>query len=70
MTEVAGKLNRYKLKIRNQIEIAVAKAVKRVKELIDIELFEHKSPYSKKNSAGWPGPNSIFKDHIKITYEL
>lgn len=68
--KLAEKLNRYKLKTRNQIEAAVAKAIKSVKELIDIELFEHKIPCRKKISAGRPGPNSIYEDYIKISYEL
>jgi len=70
LNELAGKLNRYKLKTRNQIEAAAAKAITSVKELIDIELLEHKISYSKKISAGRPGPNSIYEDHIKVTYEL
>jgi transposase len=70
LAELAGKLNRYKLKTRKQIEAAVTKAIKSVKELIDIELVEHKSPYRKKISAGRPGPDSIYETHTKITYEL
>jgi len=70
LAELSGKLNRYKLKTRKQIETAIAKTIKSVKELIDIELLEHKTPYRKKISAGRPGPNSIYEDHIKITYEL
>jgi len=67
---LAGKLNRYKLKTRKQIEAAVAKAIKSVKELIDIELLDHTIPCRKKISAGRPGPNSIYEDHTKNTYEL
>ena len=68
--KLAEKLNHYKLKTRNQIEAAVAKAIKSVKGLIDIELLEHKIPYRKKISPGRPGPNSIYEDYTKITYEL
>ena len=70
LTELAGKLNRYKLKTRKQIESSVAKAIKSVKELIDIELIENTVPYRKKISAGRPGPDSIYENHTKITYEL
>jgi hypothetical protein len=59
--ELAGKLNRYKLKTRKQIEAAVAKATKNTKGLFDIEIFEHQQTYSKKVGAGKPGPNSIYK---------
>lgn len=70
LAELAGKLNRYKLKTRKQVEAAVTKATKNVKELIDIELVEHKNPYRKKISAGRPGPDSIYEEYTKITYEL
>jgi len=70
LAELSGKLNRYKLKTRKQIETAVAKAIKNVKEIIEIELIEHKIPYRKKISPGRPGPDSVYKDHTKITYEL
>ncbi|HKL18689.1 MAG: hypothetical protein KGY61_05025 [Desulfobacterales bacterium] len=70
LAELAGKLNRYKLKTRKQIEAAVAKAIKNTKGLFDIEILEHKDTYPKKVGAGKPGPNSIYKEHTEITYEL
>lgn len=70
LTELAGKLNRYKLKTRKQIEAAVAKATKNIKGLFDIEILEHKNTYQKKVGAGKPGPNSIYEEHTEVTYEL
>jgi transposase len=70
LAELAGKLNRYKLKTRKQVEAAVTKVIKSVKELMNIELLKHEIPYRKKISAGRPGPDSIYEDNIKITYEL
>lgn len=70
LTELAGKLNRYKLKTRKQIEAAVAKATKNIKGLFDIEILEHKNTYPKKVGAGKPGPNSIYEEHTEVTYEL
>ena len=70
LAELSGKLNRYKLKTRKQIQAAVSKAVKNVKDLIDVELVEHALPYRKKVSPGRPGPNSIYEDSLKVTYEL
>jgi transposase len=67
---LAGKLNRYKLKTRKEIEAAVDIMIKNVKELIDVELVEHTMPYKKKVSPGRPGPDSIYKDCTKIIYEL
>ena len=70
LAELAGKLNRYKLKTRKQIEAAVAKANYNTGGLIEIELLEHQSSYKKKNGAGRPGSASIYEDRTKITYEL
>ena len=70
LADLAGKLNRYKLKTRKQIEAAVAGAVKNVKELIDVKIVEHATPSRKKISPGRPGPESIYEDRLKITYEL
>lgn len=70
LAELAGKLNRYKLKTRKQIEAAVAKATKSTKGLFDIEILEHKQTYQKKVGAGKPGPNSTYKEHTQTTYEL
>ena len=70
LANLSGKLNRYKLKTRKQIEAAVAGAVKNVKELIDVEIVEHTISYRKKVSPGRPGPESIYEDRLKSTYEL
>lgn len=70
LTEIAGKLNRYKLKTQNQIETAIANATKNVKGLIDIDLVEHRKNYRKKVGKGRPGPNSTYKDCTQITFEL
>lgn len=67
---LAGKLNRYKLKTRKQIEAAVARVTKNVQSLLDIEIIEHRETYTKKIGAGKPGPNSIYEKCTKITYEL
>lgn len=70
LAEIAEKLNRYKLKTRNQIETAVDNATKGIKECFDIEILEHKTSYKKKVGAGKPGPNSVYEERTKITYEL
>jgi transposase len=70
LAEITGKLNRYKLKTRDQIEAAVTKAMKNTKELFDLELIEHKTSYEKKVGAGKPGPNSVYENISEITYEL
>lgn len=70
LAELAGKLNRYKFKTRKQIDTAVSKTIRNVKGLIDIELLEHKAHSRKKVGSGRPGPDSVYKDYIQITYEL
>lgn len=70
LADLAGKLNRYKLKTRKQIEDAVVGVVKNVKELIDVEIVEHTMPFRKKVSPGRPGPESIYEDRLQITCEL
>ncbi len=59
LTEIAGKLNRYNLKSRDQIEAAVDKVLKNVKGQIHIDLTEHETHYKKKIGAGRPGPDSV-----------
>ena len=68
--ELARKLNRYNLKTRNQIEAAIDKTIKNVKGQIYIDLTEHETHYKKKIGSGRPGPDSIYENHTKITYEL
>ena len=70
LTEIAGKLNRCKLKTQDQIETAITNAIKNTKGLIDIELVEHKKETRKKIGRGRPGPNSIYEDCTTITYDL
>lgn len=70
LTEIAKKLNRYKLKTKKQIETAIAKAIYNVKGLIDIELVENETHYSKKVGAGRPGPNSIYEECRSTTYQI
>ena len=70
LAELNGKLNRYKLKTRKQIETAVGRATKNTNGLFDIEIIEHTHTYPKKVGAGKPGPNSIYKEHTETTYEL
>ena len=70
LSELSGKLGRYQLKSRDQIEAAVAEAVKNISSLICVDLIEHKTCYKKKIGRGRPGPDSIYEDRTQITYEL
>jgi len=70
LTKIAGKLNRYKLKTRTQIDAAVARATKNVQGLLDIEILEHRQAHTKKVGAGKPGPNSIYEEYTETAYEL
>lgn len=70
LEQIATKINRYTLKTKKQIETAIAKSIQNVKGLIDVELIEHKTKYKKKQGAGRPGPDSTYKEFVKITYEI
>jgi len=70
LAKLAGKLNRYNLKTRNQIESKISKVLKNTEDLINCDLTEHKTCYKKKIGRGRPGSDSIYEDHIQITYEL
>jgi len=49
--------------------IAFSKVLKNTEELINYDLTEHKTCYKKKIGGGRPGTDSIYKNHIQITYE-
>jgi transposase len=70
LTEIAGKLNRYKFKTKKQIEAGIANALRNVKGIIDVELIEIKKHFRKKIGAGRPGPNSVYKECTHTTYQI
>ncbi len=70
VSELAEKLNKYKLKTREQIEKAVATSTKGVRELLPTEIVEEKTVVTVKTSPGRPGPNSKYEEREHVRFNL
>lgn len=68
--ELSGKLNRYKLKTREQIEQVVASICKGSGDLVMPEIIEEKTVAKVKIGRGRPGPNTDYEDREQINYRL
>lgn len=67
---LAPKLNRYKLKTRDQIEAAVERATKGVRQLFNIEIVEETEIIRVQATPGRPGPNTVYKQEQVHRYRL
>ncbi|NJO03229.1 MAG: hypothetical protein HC880_17500 [Bacteroidia bacterium] len=70
MSEIAGKLNKYKLKSKKQIETAVTKACKGKDHFFDIEIIEDKEIVRKQIGGGKSGPNTKYREEELVSYRL
>lgn len=70
LEELSGRLNKYYLKTRKQIEQAVDKISKRVSDVIDVEIIEEKTVVMVKVGRGRKCPNSKYEEQEHITYRL
>ena len=70
LSELCPRLNRYKLKTKQQIETAIKKATKGTYDLFQIKLIEDKQTTRRQIGAGKPGPNTRYKDVETISYRL
>lgn len=74
LADISKKLNKYKLKTKDQIEAAVKKACKGKYDLFDINIIEQNETIKKQVSPGKPGPNTIYTEKnipsFKIEYSL
>ena len=70
LKDLDGRLNRYQLKTRDKIEGAANKICKKVAPYLDFQIIEKTTIFQKKISPGRPGPNSVYKDCTKTTYQL
>ncbi len=70
LKELSGRLNKYYLKTREQVEQAVDKISKGVSNFIDVEIVEEKTIVKVKVGRGRLGPNSKYKAKESITYLL
>ena len=70
LTELSPRLNQYKLKTKEQIEIAIKKAAKGASGLFKIQLIEDKQVVQRQIGPGKPGPNTQYKEEENISYRL
>ncbi|MDP3284762.1 MAG: IS1634 family transposase [Desulfobacterales bacterium] len=70
LKELSGKLNRYKLKTKEQIEQVVASICKGSGDLVMPEIIEEKTVAKVKIGRGRPGPNTDYENREQISYRL
>jgi transposase len=70
LEEIGGKLNRYKLKTKEQIQAAIAKAIKGYEPFFETTINEHKTLITKKIGRGKPTKDSKYKIIEESTYSL
>ena len=70
LKEISGKLNKYQLKSREQIEKAIKKTLKGAVEFLPVEIVENKTVEQIKVGSGRPGPNSIYEEKECISYAV
>ena len=70
LAELSNKINKYKLKTKNDIQNALNKSIKGVENFIDVKLIQHNVRNKKKVGTGRPGKNSIYKTYISTQYEI
>ncbi|MFZ2446685.1 MAG: IS1634 family transposase [Syntrophobacteraceae bacterium] len=64
------KLNRYKLKTKDQIEVAVDQASKGVRHLLNLEIAEETQVIRAQAMPGRPGPKTVYKEEEVLRYRL
>jgi len=70
LQELEPKLNRYKLKTKDQIEAAVDQASKGVRHLFNIEIVEEVEVFRVQATPGRPGPKTVYKEEKVVRYRL
>ena len=70
LVDLAKKLNKRKLKTREQIESAAIKACKGKAALFDVKVTEEKKIIRKQSTPGRPGPNTIYHETEVIFFKL
>jgi transposase len=70
LAALSKKLNKYKLKTKEQIEAAIKKASRGASSLFDIDLIEERKTTKTQMTPGRPGPNTIYKEAQVISFKL
>jgi len=70
LEELSPKLNAYHLKTKKEIQTAINKIRKNVKEFVDIEIVTTRKQVKVKMSPGRPSLKSIYKNKWEFTYSI
>lgn len=70
LADLSKKLNKRKLKTREQIESVAIKVCKGKVALFDIKVIEEKEIIRKQSTPGRPGPNTIYQETEVISFKL
>lgn len=70
LASLCKKLNKHKLKTKEQIEAAIKKACKGKAVLFDINVIEEKQIVIKQSTPGRPGPKTVYHEKEIIRFKL
>jgi len=70
LDKIAGKLNTYNLKTREQIETRVKKSLARCNSFMRVDIIEQRKTDRVKLGPGRPGVNSQYREREIITYQI
>ena len=68
LDKIAGKLNTYNLKTREQIQTKVEKLLAKCNGLMQVDIIEQRQTDRVKVGAGRPGANSHYRERETVTY--
>jgi len=70
LADISKKLNKYKLKTKEQIEAAVKKVCKGEDDFFNINLIEEKEMVKVQSTPGRPGPNTVYTEDVMSSFRL
>jgi len=70
LEELSPKLNAYHLKSKKEINAAVNKIIKGIKDFIDVKIITHRKQVKVKTSPGRPSLTSDYKNKWEFTYSI
>lgn len=70
LADLSKKVNKRKLKTKEQIESAAIKACKGKASFFNIHVIEEKQIVKKQSSPGRPGPNTVYNDTELLSFKL
>ena len=70
LEDLAGKINTRNLKTRDQIEHKVAQSIASCRDLLVVEIIEHRETIRTQLGRGRPSTSTAYKEHEQISYSL